>query len=462
MGIVYEAQQQSPQRLVALKVVRGVFAADGYRVRLFQREAQTLARLKHPHIAAIYEAGATDDGQHYFAMEDVHGIPLIEYARKNELTRPQRLDLFCKVCDAISYAHQRGVIHRDLKPSNILVEEDGNPKILDFGLARITDPDLPRSTMTDVGRIMGTLPYLSPEDARGGVEGMDVRSDVYSLGVILYELLTDQLPYRVLRANLPEAVRIICEEPPQRASSIDRSLRGDMETILLKALEKETSRRYQTVSLLADDVGRFQTDQPILARRPSTIYRLRKFVIRHRLYVVLGAASMTIAFGARLWVEQTFEGRRASIEMNMDLQDLSVAIMENKLAVEIHDHDRGRLNEAEPHYRNALVTFERIGRRQFSATTMVRLAQLLMERNRGSDVTLARTELEEAQRFLWDALDLYESSPERGNLHKEERRAALQALRELYGPDVWDLPESLAEVETELKELDAPPSPPAG
>lgn len=305
MGVVYEAEQQHPRRPVALKVIRGGHFVDEYQVKLFQREAQALARLKHPGIAAIYEAGCTDAGQHFFAMELVHGEPLTDYVkgRRHDGTQApmetkERLELFLEICDAINYAHQRAVIHRDLKPSNILVavesERDstssltvGGPKvkILDFGLARITEADADISVVSEVGQIKGTLPYMSPEQVRGNPEEIDVRSDVYSLGVILYELLTDQFPYDVRRTTLPEAIRIICEEPPKPPSRVlkeARRINRDIETIILKALEKDPERRYQSAGALAEDMQRYLTNQPILARPPSTIYQFRKLVARHK------------------------------------------------------------------------------------------------------------------------------------------------------------------------------------
>jgi len=295
MGMVYEAEQEQPRRIVALKVIKpGLASAE--LVRRFERESEVLARLQHPGIAQIYEAGAADAGfgpQPYFAMEFIHGVPLTDYAAARALTIRQRLELIAKVCDAVEHAHQRGIIHRDLKPGNILVDDTGQPKILDFGVARATDSDTQATRQTDVGQLVGTLAYMSPEQVTGDPLELDTRSDVYALGVILYELLVNRLPYE-LSQQLPEAVRTIRDQDATKLSSISRAYRGDVETIVAKALEKDKGRRYTSAATLATDIRRYLADEPIMARPASTTYQLRKFARRHKALVMATAAVFAV------------------------------------------------------------------------------------------------------------------------------------------------------------------------
>jgi len=325
MGIVYEAEQDNPRRTVALKVIRtGVAAADS--LRRFEFEAQVLGRLHHPGIAQIYEAGTADTGagpQPFFAMELIEGRRVLIYARQMRLTTRQCLKLFAKVCHAVQHAHQKGVIHRDIKPGNILVDETGQPKILDFGVARATDSDLQATTLkTDIGQLVGTLPYMSPEQVSGDPAALDTRSDVYSLGVVLYELLVGRLPYDVRHKSVPEAARVIRDEEPASPSSVNRLLRGDIETILSKALEKDVARRYQSASALAADIERYLHDAPIAARPASAYYQFQKFARRNRALVggIVGAfLFLVLGIIGTSW--QTFRATRAETEARRERDD---------------------------------------------------------------------------------------------------------------------------------------------
>jgi len=310
MGTVYEAEQEHPRRAVALKVIRPGFARVEL-LRRFEQESQALARLQHPSIAQIYEAGTADSGsgpQPYFAMEFIRGDSLLEYAKGHQLNTRQRLELVAKICDAVHHAHQRGIIHRDLKPGNILVDESGQPKILDFGVARVTDIDAKNTRQTDVGQIVGTLAYMSPEQVLADPLELDTRSDVYALGVLLFELLTGRLPYKI-SGQIHEALHTIREEDPAPLSAISRSYRGDIETIVSKALEKDKERRYASAAGMAADIRRYLSDEPIAARPPSAVYQLQKFARRHKA-VVAGVAAVFVVLITGV-VASTWEATRA-------------------------------------------------------------------------------------------------------------------------------------------------------
>jgi WD40 repeat protein/predicted Ser/Thr protein kinase len=294
MGAVYEAEQDNPRRLVALKVIRPGLLTPELRKR-FAHEAQLLGRLHHPGIAAIHEAGVAEDGRPFFAMEFIRGLALDDYCRLRGLTAPARLELLARVCDAVQHAHEQGVIHCDLKPGNILVDDSGQPKVLDFGVARALQDDLRTSSdRTRTGHLLGTLRYMSPEQVAAEPAGLDQRSDVYTLGVMLFELLAGRLPYPLEELSLPEAARVIRDQEPSRLSSIDTRLRGDVETIVAKALEKERGRRYASAAELAADLRRHLRHEPIQARPASALYHLRKFARRHKA-LVGGAAGVLAA-----------------------------------------------------------------------------------------------------------------------------------------------------------------------
>ncbi|MCL4740878.1 MAG: protein kinase [Phycisphaerales bacterium] len=285
MGVVYLAEQERPRRTVALKIIRGAMASPSL-LRRFEHEAEILGRMHHAGIAQIYEAGIarTDAGsQPFIAMELVEGPPITDYAEARRLSTGERLELLARVCDAIHHAHQRGVIHRDLKPSNILVDAHGQPKILDFGVARAMDADLQVTTLrTSVGQLIGTLPYMSPEQIAADPAEIDNRSDVYALGVLAFELLAGKLPFDLRSRSIPEAARIIRDDPPTRLSAVDRTLRGDVETIVAKAIAKDKARRYQSAAELADDIRRHLAGEPIAARDSSAAQLLRRSLRRYR------------------------------------------------------------------------------------------------------------------------------------------------------------------------------------
>ena len=315
MGVVYLAEQDEPRRPVAVKVVRPE-AMSGQMRRRFQQEARVLGLLRHPGIAQIYEAGtAVSDGRElaFFAMEYVEGTPLTEYAKSRQLSHRARLELLAAICDAVHHAHQKGVVHRDLKPDNILVDEAGQSKVLDFGVASATDADIKTlSIQTQSGQLVGTLPYMSPEQALGDCDAVDTRCDVYALGVIAYELLAHRLPLDLRRSSIVEAARIIREEEPKRLGQVNRAFRGDIETIVAKALEKDRDRRYASTAELGADIRRFLHDDPIVARPASTIYQLGKFARRHRgVAVGVCIAALALICGSAVAIWQGLEARSA-------------------------------------------------------------------------------------------------------------------------------------------------------
>lgn len=312
MGVVLEARQQRTGRLVAVKLLPHWATAAQRHDRLFRRELHTLSRLNHPNIATLYDAEKSPAGLGFLVMERIEGDTLDAYAARLNLAdsndRRKLLKLFVGVCRGIAFAHQKGVVHCDLKMKNVMVTPDGAAKVLDFGLARLLDPDHGASVSLSMeSGIVGTLAYLSPEQTRGTIDEIDTRSDVYSLGVILYELIVGKLPYEVRGRPLPEVVRTICERQPARPRTVRSGIPADLETIVLKALAKPPDRRYRTADALADDIERYLGGLPIEARRASVAYQLSRFARRHKLLtvfavlltVVLIASSIIFAVQSR-------------------------------------------------------------------------------------------------------------------------------------------------------------------
>ena len=352
MGEVWRAEQSEPiRRVVALKLIKPGMDTRAIVAR-FDSERQALAVMDHPNIAKVFEAGSTPAGRPFFVMELVPGVPITTYCDDHRLTIKQRLVLFLQVCEGVRHAHQKAIIHRDLKPSNILVEEvDGRslPKIIDFGLAKaITDDGTERSAFTQAGMMVGTPSYMSPEQAGAFDATVDTRTDVYSLGVILFELLVGTPPFgskEGRRSGAESLLREIREAEASRPSlkfgalgsaskdaasargekpaSLLRQLRGDLDWVTLKSIEKDRARRYSSVSELATDIQRHLSDQPVLAGPPSTAYRARKFVRRHRMSVAVASViSVLVVAGAATAVVQA---RRIARERDRALRAEQVA-----------------------------------------------------------------------------------------------------------------------------------------
>ncbi len=318
MGIVYEAEQDTPRRLVALKVLHPLFVTQDS-VHRFRRESELLGRLQHPGIAQVFEAGAFDLGrgdQPFFAMELVHGSDIRTHCELDALDHSDRLHLLARVCDAVQHAHDRGIIHRDLKPQNILIDATGRPKVLDFGIARTTGSSTVLETMvTATGELMGTLAYMAPEQLAGDSASIGPGTDVYALGVIAFELLTERLPHDVSGLPVSGAIKIIVEEDVPRLGGIDPSLRGDVDLIVQKAVDKDRNRRYSSAAALAGDIRRYLDHLPVAARSPSRIYRFQRYYARKKAVVIGTTGTMaTLLVGLVVTLILLFEARNARDE----------------------------------------------------------------------------------------------------------------------------------------------------
>jgi serine/threonine protein kinase len=355
MAVVYMAEQEKPiRRKVALKIIK-LGMDTKLVIARFEAERQALALMDHPSIAKVLDAGATETGRPYFVMELVTGVSITEYCNQNSLSAKQRLSLFIQVCNAIQHAHQKGIIHRDIKPTNVMVtQHEGTPvpKIIDFGIAKATNQRLTEKTLfTRYAHIIGTPAYMSPEQAELSDFDIDTRSDIYSLGVLLYELLTGTTPFsedELRRVGYAEMTRIIREQEPLRPSTRltqmqartspqiqnpKAKIENDLDWIVMKSLEKTRDRRYDNASALALDVQRHLDDQPVFARAPSVLYRLQKFLRRNCLQV--GAASVVVLFTCVtvcmlwLWRDKLRHGKSEAAEDEQALMDLDNNLIDN-------------------------------------------------------------------------------------------------------------------------------------
>ncbi|MGA2543238.1 MAG: serine/threonine-protein kinase [Verrucomicrobiota bacterium] len=369
-GTVYRAEQEEPvRRHVALKVIKPGMDTHAVIAR-FEAERQALAMMDHPNIARVFDAGATDTGRPYFVMELVHGVRITDYCDKHHVDTPGRLDLFIQICHAIQHAHQKGIIHRDIKPSNILVTlQDGVavPKVIDFGIAKATTGQrlTDMTVFTACEQFIGTPAYMSPEQAQGSGMDINTRSDIYSLGVLLYELLTGKTPFdaqELIKSGVEGMRRTLLEKEPHRPSArltalkaeeltmmalrrraeppkLQSLLRGDLDWIVMKALEKERSRRFETANGLAMDIQRHLNNEPVLSRPPSGIYRFQKLVRRNKIVfaaVAAVTAALLIGLGTSTWL---FLGERQARHRAVEAEE-----QQARLA---HEAETARANEAE-------------------------------------------------------------------------------------------------------------------
>ncbi|MHB8953704.1 MAG: tetratricopeptide repeat protein [Pirellulaceae bacterium] len=479
MGVVYLAEQKEPvKRRVALKIIKPGMDTRQVIAR-FEAERQALAMMDHPNIARVLDAGATETGRPYFVMELVKGMPLTEYCDQQRLTARQRLELFVPVCHAIQHAHQKGIIHRDLKPSNILVALfDGRPvpKVIDFGVSKAISQTLTEKTMfTGLGQIVGTLEYMSPEQAQVNQLDVDTRTDVYSLGVLLYELLTGEMPFdrqRLRSAAFDEMLRIIREEEPPRPSTrlsssaalpsiaanrqtepqkLSGMIRGDLDWIVMKAMEKERERRYETANGMAADIQHYLNDEPVTASPPSAIYRFRKFSRRNKAGFVLTAAgtlAILLVVASIGWAIRDRSAQRTEAARQVRERQLRI---DTQVALYIEDVERLLRTEQWEDAQTALVRAQvamanedcsedlrdKVRRIALDLKMVARLQDILLRASdvRGVELDREGTCREYANAFLEYGIDFAATTPDEAVTVLRTRQLILPAL--VVGLDDW-------------------------
>lgn len=440
MGVVYMAEQTEPvERRVALKIIKPGMDTRQVIAR-FEAERQALAIMDHPNIAKVLDAGTTDSGRPYFVMELVKGMPITQYCDENQLTPRERLELLLPVCRAVQHAHQKGVIHRDLKPSNVLVadyDDRAVPKVIDFGVAKAINHRLTEKTMfTELGQVVGTIEYMSPEQAKLNQLDIDTRSDIYSLGVLLYELLTGLTPFdreRLRNAAFDELLRIIREEEPPRPSvrlsasdalpsiatsrridpkKLSTFVRGELDWIVMKALEKDRTRRYETANSLAEDIQRYLDGEALTACPPSVTYRFRKFATRHKsmiattVCIALVLVTGLIGTGWQAYVATQEANKRRNAEESLRLAT------EQRMAAE------AAREEAEVQRRMAL------------AAKMEAEKQRLMAEDQRQIAILEREKAEASRRQAVQAFEMAKLAKEAAQASEVKARWALEKSKE--------------------------------
>lgn len=403
-GVVFRAEQLQPRREVALKVLR-FDTLGSCQVARFRREAQLMAQFAHPGIAQVLAAGMaeTDAGPlPWIAMELVRGRHLGEHLRATRLDVRGIVDLFIAICDAVEHAHARGVVHRDLKPSNVMVDEEGRPKVLDFGIARSVVDERDTHERTRTGLVLGTLAYMPPEQARGDRAAVGPSGDVYALGAMLFEALTGALPVDIEATDVLEAVRLVCEAEPRRPRQLAPSLSRDLETILLKALEKDPRRRYANAGALGADLANWRANRPIVARRVGFVYRSVRFVQRHRALTAGAFVVVTaLATGLALALGGLRAEREARVRTSAALEDLAAKIFDLAPQLGFGEEQRSGLEEVQQRIEQQLV---------------------LDPENRALRAIRARALVELM------ILDLVRGEPQMAEMHGHAARATLESL----------------------------------